>query len=135
MDLNLSEIESSIQRKRLLKRIYIWAAVSFILAVGMGLVQLYSTYKLYEAHLRFRDIATGFTRFQTASSVIVFALRGIAVPIQAFFFYRFVAGSKKAVFFDDSNSFTRSLEWLLTQTIIGTCLFVISAVWSVINLL
>lgn len=135
MGLDLFEVESDGQRKRQLKRIHLWAKMFFIFGIGTGLFNLFSSYKLFKFYSNFPDPPSDIFKIQSVANIIFLSLYGLMLPLQAYFFYLFVAKSKRAVLYDNPQEFNSSLQWLLKQTVVGTILFGINTVWAVINII
>lgn len=133
-DINPQDIDHNVKKGRLINSIYLWSKFVLIFAVCTGLFDLYSSYSGLRFYHHVESEPKTF-RVQVGMNIVLTALYGIILPIQAVFFYQFSAAAKKSDLQPNSDAFSYGLERLLRQSIIATFLFAINAIWGVINIL
>lgn len=133
MEKVLSEIVSDKKNKDLIKNIYLLAIFFLIGTMITGLFDLLNSYKLFKAYTNFSSNSPGNFKIQLIANIIFLVLYGVALPLQAYFFFRFASKLNEP----DPNAETcySTFNYLLRQAFIAAILFGLNAIWAIIDVI
>ena len=132
MEPDLFEIKLNDKGKILLLRINSWAKFLYICTMITCVFDLINAYIGFWAYKKFLSSSIGIIKFQTQMNIIFLAIYAIALPVQAYLFYRFSTRSRKALLYENSEDFNDSFRWLLKHAMVASFLFALNSLWAIL---
>lgn len=132
MNNNLLDSPSAFLSEKIIRALYIWAAILLTGVLITGFFNLYNAYLDIKSYPGFASDMPVRMKTQISGNIALSILYGILLPIQTIFFYRFVQICKRSQSNGQAFHLDQSFRWLVRQTIVASIFFLINAAWQIV---